>query len=112
MVGTSKNNKDLRTVVSELNNILFLFGEALLGAFRQVVREEIEASQSLNGHEEGDKLLTAQQAGERWNIPPSKIKTMARMGKLPYVRLGHYIRFSPADLARFIEGNKEKPPSK
>jgi len=79
---------------------------------RSLIREEIQAAQGQNGHEEEDKLLTAQQAGERWNIPPSKIKAMARMGQLPCVRLGHYIRFSPADLARFIEGNKEKPPSK
>ncbi len=79
---------------------------------RSLIREEIRAAQGQNGHEEEDKLLTAQQAGERWNIPASKIQAMARQGQLPCVRLGHYIRFSPADLARFIEGNKEKPPSK
>ncbi len=84
----------------------------LEGWFRGLVREEIQAAQGQNGHEEEDKLLTAQQAGERWNIPASKIKAMARQGQLPCVRLGHYIRFSPADLARFIEGNKKKPPSK
>ena len=86
---------------------------ALEGLLRRIIREEITAANQ-NGHNDrnGDELLTAKQAGERWNIPASKIKAMARQGQLPCVRLGHYIRFSPADLARFIEGNKKKPPSK
>ena len=89
---------------------------ALENWFRGLVREELQSLISQNGHNgrngaEGE-LLTAKQAGERWNIPASKIKAMARQGQLPCVRLGHYIRFSPTDLARFIEGNKEQSPSK
>ncbi len=86
-----------------------LLGEALLQAIRQAVREEFKTLQ--NGHNDRNwaegELLTAKQAGDRWGIPPSKIKAMARQGQLPCVRLGHYIRFSPADLARFIESHKE-----
>jgi len=88
----------------------------LEGWFRGLVREEVQTLISQNGHNgrngaEGE-LLTAKQAGERWNIPASKIKAMARQGQLPSVRLGHYIRFSPADLARFVESHKEQSPSK
>ncbi|MCZ6622828.1 MAG: helix-turn-helix domain-containing protein [Deltaproteobacteria bacterium] len=81
---------------------------ALEAWLRTLIREEIQAANQ-NGHNDqnGAELLTAQQAGERWNIPASKIKAMARQGQLPCVRLGHYVRFSPADLARFIEGHKE-----
>ncbi|MCZ6451287.1 MAG: helix-turn-helix domain-containing protein, partial [Deltaproteobacteria bacterium] len=79
---------------------------------RRIVREELRAIHGQNGHGGEDELLTAKQAGERWNIPASKIKAMARQGQLPCVRLGHYIRFSPADLARFIEGHKEQSPLK
>ncbi len=92
-----------------------LLGEALLETIRQAVRQEIWAVNQ-NGHNDrngaGGELLTAKQAGERWNIPASKIKAMARQGQLPCVRLGHYVRFAPADLARFIESHKEQSPSK
>jgi len=88
---------------------------ALESWLRGLIREEVQAANQ-NGHNDRNgargELLTAKQAGERWNIPPSKIKAMARQGELPCVRLGHYIRFSPADLARFIERHKEQLPSK
>ncbi len=94
-----------------MNEMGKVLGDAFLEAIRQAVREEIQAANQ-NGHNDrngaGGELLTAKQAGDRWNIPPSKIKAMARQGQLPCVRLGHYIRFSPTDLARFIEGNKEQ----
>jgi len=80
---------------------------ALESWFRGLVREEVQILISQNGHEAEGELLTAKQAGERWNIPASKIKAMARQGEIPSVRLGHYVRFSPADLARFIESHKE-----
>ena len=88
---------------------------SLEGWLRNLIRGEILLANQ-NGHNDrngaGGELLTAKQAGERWNIPASKIKAMARQGQLPCVRLGHYIRFSPADLARFIEGHKEQSPLK
>jgi len=89
-----------------------VLGDAFLEAIRQAVREEYQALQNGHNDRNRDELLTAKQAGESWNIPPSKIKAMARQGELPCVRLGHYVRFSPADLARFIERHKEQPPSK
>jgi len=98
--------------MDEPNNTPTLLGEALLQAIRQAVREEYQVLQNGHNDRNGDELLTAKQAGERWNIPASKIKAMARQGQLPCVRLGHYIRFSPADLARFIEGHKEQSPLK
>ena len=98
-----------------MNEMGKVLGDAFLEAIRQAVREEIQAANQ-NGHNDrngaGGELLTAKQAGDRWNIPPSKIKAMARQGQLPCVRLGHYIRFSPVDLARFIEGHKEQSPPK
>ncbi len=65
-----------------------------------------------NGHHEEGRLLSPEHAAERLDMPVSKIREMARRGELPCVRLGHYVRFSPSDLARFIEGHKEQPASK
>jgi len=89
-----------------------ILGDAFLEAIRQAVREEYQALQNGHNDQNGAELLTAKQAGERWNIPASKIKALARQGELPCVRLGHYVRFSPSDLARFIESHKEQLPSK
>ena len=67
-----------------MNEVGKVLGDAFLEAIRQAVREEYQALQ--NGHNDrngaGGELLTAKQAGERWNIPPSKIKAMARQGDL------------------------------
>jgi len=84
---------------------------ALESWFRCLVREELQSLIGQNGHNDRNgaegELLTAKQAGERWNIPASKIKAMARQGEIPSVRLGHYLRFSPVDLVKFIEEHKE-----
>ena len=52
--------------MSERVDISTLLGEALLGAIRQAVREEIQAAS--NGHQE-TKLLTPEELADRLNIP-------------------------------------------
>ncbi len=74
---------------------------------RTLIREEVRTASSQNGHHEGDLLLSAKQAAKRWDIPISWIRDMARRGELPYVKLGHYIRFSPEDLHRFIREHRK-----
>lgn len=73
-----------------------------VGQLKALVRGEIQAASSNNGHHEGDRLLDAKEAAKLWNVPQSWIGDMARRGDLPCVRLGHYIRFKPEDLDRFV----------
>lgn len=53
------------------------------------------------------RYLDAKTAAERWGVPESWVYDMARQGKLPSVRLGHYVRFLPADLERFIAEHRQ-----
>ncbi len=73
-----------------------------VGQLKALVREEIEKAAGQNG-QHGDELLSAETAAQRWDVPVSKIQDMARRGELPCVRLGHYVRFKPADLEQFIK---------
>ncbi len=70
---------------------------------RRIVREEIQAAISGNGNHGADQLLKAEEAAKRWSVPVTWIRDMARRGELPHIRLGHYIRFKPEDLDRFIK---------
>jgi excisionase family DNA binding protein len=51
-------------------------------------------------------LLTTRQAAERLAISLATIKRLVRAGQLAYVKIGHCLRFDPADLAAFIESRK------
>lgn len=88
-----------------MNEVGKILGDAFLEAIRHAVREELAASNG-NGHHEG-LLLTAEQAAERWEVPVSWIRDMARRGELPCVHLGHYIRFKPDDLDQFIKDHRK-----
>ena len=40
------------------------------------------------------QLLTAEQLAERWQLKPSQIYRLTRLGEIPAVRLGRYYRYS------------------
>ena len=82
-------------------------GDAFLEGIRQIVREEIREAMGQNG--QTPELLSAETASKRWDIPVSWIRDMARRGELPHVKLGHYTRFRPDDLARFIQEHRKEP---
>lgn len=42
------------------------------------------------------QLLTAEQVGERWQVPKAHVYRLARDGRLPCVRVGRYMRFTVA----------------
>ena len=77
--------------------------------FRSELEEIVEGAikKALNGHQDGDHLLSAKAAAKRWEIPESWIREMARKGELPCVHLGHYIRFKPEDLDQFIKDRRK-----
>ena len=80
-----------------------ILGDAFLEAIRQAVREEYQALMSQNGAKEGNRLITAETAAKRWDVPKTWIEEKARKGELPCVRLGYYVRFNPDDLEKFIK---------
>lgn len=40
-----------------------------------------------------DRLLTADQLAERWQVPKSHVYGLTRAGQIPTVRLGRYYRY-------------------
>ncbi len=47
-------------------------------------------------------LLDAEQVAQILNVPKSWVLTQARADRLPHVKLGHYVRFSRAEIDRWI----------
>jgi len=74
---------------------------------RNLMREEIRAAMTSNGAKEGNRLISAKEAAERWDVPKTWIESMARRGELPCVQLGIYKRFNPDDLEQFIKENRK-----
>jgi excisionase family DNA binding protein len=63
-------------------------------------------SAAARGHDGSEKrpsgrLLTAGDLAERWQVPTSHVYRLARGGRLPFVALGRYKRFSLAAVEEF-----------
>jgi excisionase family DNA binding protein len=54
------------------------------------------------------ELLTAPEVAQRWHVPESWVREQARLGVLPFVRLGHYVRFRPDELERFASERRKQ----
>jgi excisionase family DNA binding protein len=52
-------------------------------------------------HNDSQRLLTAEQVAERWQVPRSQVYRLAREGKLPAVAIGRYYRFRVAALTEW-----------
>jgi len=89
------------------NNTPALLSDPLRAEIKELVREAVQEANNQNGY--AVELLKAKEVAERWEIPISWIRDMARRGELPCVKLGHYTRFNPDDLARFIQERRKKP---
>jgi hypothetical protein len=57
----------------------------------------------LIGREPAPRSLDAEQAGQLLNVPASWMLAQARAGRVPHVRLGHYVRFDGDELLSWIE---------
>jgi len=77
--------------------------DAMLDAFRQIVREEI-AARAANGSQE---LLEPEELASRLKVPVSWVYEQSRQGNIPTHRIGRYIRF---DLAEVLESQKKQTP--
>ena len=55
-----------------------------------------------------EKLLKAEEVAQRLDVPKSWVYHAARTGVLPFVDLGRYVRFRPADVQEFIDGGGQQ----
>lgn len=51
-----------------------------------------------------DRLLTADDLAQRWQVPSSHVYRLTRRGSLPTVRLGRYYRYALAAIEQFEAG--------
>ena len=51
------------------------------------------------------QLLTAEQLADRWQVATSHVYRLTREGQIPSVKLGRYVRFSPAAIEAFERGD-------
>jgi excisionase family DNA binding protein len=56
---------------------------------------------------EPEQLLTAREVAQRYSVPETWVYEQARLGKLPSVQLGRYVRFRLAEVEKTIAGVKE-----
>jgi len=55
-----------------------------------------------------NRLLTAADLAERWQVRPSAVYRLAREGRLPTVRVGRYVRFRAEAVEAFeLEGGAD-----
>ncbi|HLI33273.1 MAG TPA: helix-turn-helix domain-containing protein [Solirubrobacteraceae bacterium] len=54
-------------------------------------------------------LIDARAASRILGVPHTWLLAQARAGKIPHHRLGHYVRFSPEDLRRWLEETRIEP---
>ena len=47
-------------------------------------------------------LLSAPQVAKLFDVPESWVREQARLGTLPSIRLGHYVRFKAEEIQRFV----------
>jgi excisionase family DNA binding protein len=71
---------------------------------------EENQSRSINGQNtpvaEFNKLLTAGELGEQLNVPESWVRSEQRAGRIPFKRLGKYVRFNRRDVEAALSGTK------
>ncbi len=54
-------------------------------------------------------LLDAKGAAELLNVPDTWISAQARAGRIPHVKLGHYVRFDRDDLLAWLDQRSAGP---
>ena len=85
------------------NRLIVLSDEELQAALRrgdELSGQLIPASRHAS---ENEPLLTAEEISQKTGIPASWFLERARRGKIPFVRLGKYIRFKMQDIDKQSE---------
>jgi excisionase family DNA binding protein len=54
----------------------------------------------------GDRLLTAPEAAALLSVPESWVREQARLGLVPHIRLGRYVRFRRSAVLAWLESHE------
>jgi hypothetical protein len=65
--------------------------------------------QALEDRPHPDRLLMASELAGRLNLPESWVRNEARLGKLPSIRAGRYVRFRRSDAERVLSQRSSLP---
>ena len=57
-----------------------------------------------------DELIDAKAVARRLKVPTSWVFAQARARRIPHHRLGHYVRFDPEDIERWLRARKITTP--
>jgi excisionase family DNA binding protein len=50
-----------------------------------------------------DRLLDAKEVAERLSVPVSWVREQTRLGAIPHIRLGRYVRFEWSEVEAWLE---------
>ena len=93
--------------MSETNKTPNIFSDLFRSELEEIDKKAVREAMGQNGAKEGNRLITAETAAKRWDVPKTWIESKARSGELPYVQLGNYKRFNPDDLEQFIKEHRK-----
>jgi hypothetical protein len=75
---------------------------AMIDALADALKERI-------GRDRSARLIDAKAAGAQLGVPSTWLLAEARANRVPHVRLGRYVRFSPEQLAEWTESQVRGP---
>jgi len=85
-------------------------GLLLLLAARWLTETNAKAKEEKGPPDSAEKLLTAGDLAKHLNLPESWVRTEERLGRIPSVRLGKYVRFRLSEVERTIAQKKHRRP--
>ena len=80
--------------------------DALLEAFRQIIREEIGAAMNGNRPAVSKEWMTAGELSELYSLPATWFERLGRQGDLKRTKPGRRVLFLRRDVELFLEKNK------
>ena len=92
--------------MSDPTNTSTLLGEALLGAIRQAVREEIQAALKAGKPAPLKDWLRAEELAELYGLPKTWFEERGRAGDIARTKPGRYVLFKRRDVEDYLEKNK------
>jgi excisionase family DNA binding protein len=85
-------------------------GLLLFLAVRWLTETNAKAKEENGPSDSAEKLLTAGDLAKHLNLPKSWVRTEERLGRIPSVRLGKYVRFRLSEVERTIAQKKHRRP--
>lgn len=75
----------------------------------RLVAPSRKTSEGRGATDGNDRLLTVPEVADRLAVRPARVYEMIRLGGIPVVRFGKYVRVPASDLLQWLEQHREKP---